>query len=117
MKTYNLLVKDGGEIMNIREFSSQDTYKKEQPNFEEIKNSKQFKEIEKDYGDVVQDFINNYSNKSEPELIQDLLKLIAEKKRDGTFDIQKLRDMAEVLAPMLDEEQRAKMYNLLNFLD
>lgn len=84
---------------------------------EEIKKSKEFQDIEKDYGGVVEDFINNYADKSEPELMQDLLRLIAQKKKEGTFDAQKLRDLAKVVAPMLDDETRAKMYNLLNFLD
>lgn len=102
--------------MNIKDFS-QNTYTEDKKTFEDIKNTKEFKDLEQDYGDVVRDFVDNYSQKSEPELMQELLRLIAEKKREGTFDIQKLRDMAELIAPMLEEEQRAKMFNLLNYLD
>ena len=105
--------------MNIKDYKS--TVDKEenitQDDFEELKKSKEFQDIERDYGDVVEDFINNYADKSEPELMQDLLRLIAQKKKEGTFDAQKLRDLAKVVAPMLDDEARAKMYSLLNFLD
>lgn len=104
--------------MNIRDYTANfNTDSDKKSTFEDIKNSKEFKDIERDYGSVVEDFVNNYADKSEPELMQDLLKLVAQKKREGTFDIQQLRNMAEMIAPMLDEEQRAKMFNLLNFLD
>lgn len=105
--------------MNIKDYKSTQTEeeKTSKSDFEELKNSQEFKDIEREYGSVVEDFINNYASKSEPELIQDLLRLIAEKKKDGTFDAKKLRDLAEMIAPMLDDEMRAKMYNLLNFLD
>ena len=105
--------------MNIKDYKSTQTEEEKtlKSDFEELKNSQEFKDIEREYGSVVEDFINNYASKSEPELIQDLLRLIAEKKKDGTFDAQKLRDLAEMIAPMLDDEMRAKMYNLLNFLD
>ncbi len=65
----------------------------------------------------MEDFINNYAGKSEPELMQEMLRLIAIKKKEGTFDAQKLRDLAKVVAPMLDDEAKAKMFGLLNFLD
>lgn len=103
--------------MNIKDYCEPGAANMDKNDFEEIKKSKEFQDIERDYGDVVTDFINNYANKSEPELIQDLLRMIAAKKKEGTFDAQKLRDLAEVIAPLLDETARAKMYNLLNFLD
>ncbi len=105
--------------MNIRDFNKENedkSEKQEKVSFDDIKETKEFKDLEKDYGSVVEDFVNNYADKSEPELIQDLLKLIAEKKREGTFDVEKLKNMADLIAPMLEPEQREKMYNLLNFL-
>lgn len=105
--------------MNIKDYQSpvieDESITKD--DFEEIKKTKEFQEIERDYGSVVEDFINNYADKSEPELMQDLLRLIAQKKKEGTFDAQKLRDLAKVISPMLDDEARAKMFGLLNFLD
>ncbi len=85
--------------------------------FEKIKETPEFKQVEADYGDFVQDFVNNYGNMSEAELMQEMFKLIQQKKAEGTFDAQKIRELAQVVAPMLDDEQRAKMYNLLNYLD
>lgn len=105
--------------MNIQDYNSAKIEKENitKDDFDEIKKTKEFQDIERDYGGVVEDFINNYADKSEPELMQDLLRLIAQKKKEGTFDAQKLRDLAKVIAPMLDDDARAKMFGLLNFLD
>lgn len=105
--------------MNITDYKSENIKEESitKDDLEEIKKTKEFQDIERDYGGVVEDFIKNYANKSEPELMQDLLRLIAQKKREGTFDAQKLRDFAKVIAPMLDDDSRAKMFGMLNFLD
>ncbi len=86
-------------------------------NFEEIRNTDEFKQIENDYGDAVRDFIANYSEKSEPELLSEMMRLIAEKKREGTFDAEKIKEMANSVAPLLTPEQREKMYSYMSFLD
>ncbi len=105
--------------MNIKDYKSTEINEESisKDDFEELKKTKEFQEIEQDYGDFVEDFINNYAGKSEPELMQEMLRLIAIKKKEGTFDAQKLRDLAKVVAPMLDDEAKAKMFGLLNFLD
>jgi len=105
--------------MNISDFKSTkiDAGSIKNEDLEELKKSPEFQRVERDYGEVIQDFINNYANLSEPELMQEMLRLIAQKKQEGTFDPNALRDVAKVVAPMLDDEARAKMYTLLNFLD
>ncbi len=105
--------------MNISDYKSTkiDAESIKNEDLEELKKSPEFQRVERDYGDVIQDFINNYANLSEPELMQEMLRLIAKKKQEGTFDPNTLRDVAKVVAPMLDDEARAKMYTLLNFLD
>lgn len=111
--------------MNIKDFGYQNptnpTKNDDNPNkkydFEEIKKTKEFKAVEDEYGDFVKDFLNNYSQKSESELIQEILKLIAQKKAEGTFDADKIKQLAKVIEPLLDDEQKAKMYTLLKYLD
>ncbi len=108
--------------MNLREFGENTTISEpeqdeKQKKIEEITNSDEFKQIEDDYGDAVRDFISRYGEMSEPELLSEMLKLIAEKKREGTFDAEKIRQLAESVAPILTPEQREKMYNLLQYLN
>lgn len=110
--------------MDIKDFSKTQSGSNSQINkdeikskYEQIKETPEFKQVEADYGEFVQDFINNYGDMSEAELMQEMFKLIQQKKAEGTFDAQKIRDLAQVVAPMLDAEQRAKMFNLLNYLD
>ena len=64
-----------------------------------------------------EEFVSKYGEMSEAELMSEMLKLVAEKKKDGTFDAEQIKLVAEQVAPLLDDEQRGKMYNLLKFLD
>ncbi len=75
------------------------------------------KKTEEDYSDLIDLFMSKYGTMSEDELIQEMLKLINEKKKNGTFDARKIRDLASKVAPFLTDEQIAKMYQLLNYLD
>lgn len=96
--------------MSIKDFSVDD-------NVSNITDSEEFKQVENDYGDLVKDFVSKYGEMNEAELMSEMLRLVAQKKREGTFDVQKIKEVAEQVAPLLEPEQRAKMYNLLNFLD
>jgi len=75
------------------------------------------KKTQDDYNDLIELFLSKYGKMSEDELVQEMLKLIAEKKANGTFDAKKIKDLATRVAPMLTDEQRAKMYDMLNYLD
>ena len=106
--------------MDIRQFSNENPIKEEKTikeKFEQIKQTNEFKQVQNDYTDVIEDFIENYSNRSEEELISQMLKLIAQKKAEGTFDAEQIKNLANTIAPLLTEEQREKMHSLLRFLN
>ena len=109
-------LKDFGANANQKE-KAEDSKKSVKDKFQEIKDTPEFKQVENEYGDFVKDFVNDYANRSEAELMQELLKLISQKKAEGTFDASKIKQLAEVIRPMLDEEQQSKMSNLLTLLD
>ncbi|MBQ7977113.1 MAG: hypothetical protein IJ301_00735 [Clostridia bacterium] len=99
--------------MSIKNFNASNPNE----NFEEITNSEEFEQVQNQYGDLVEEFVSKYGEMSEAELMSEMLKLVAEKKKDGTFDAEQIKLVAEQVAPLLDDEQRGKMYNLLKFLD
>ena len=146
MQAYIELVKMEGK-MNIKDFSSQyntndkkgktekenkngektnmepETNKKDYINsntnadFEKIIETDEFKQVENEYGDTVRDFLSKYGEMEENELLAEMLRLIAEKKAEGTFDAEKIKALATQIAPLLNAEQQEKMYNLLKYLD
>ena len=58
-----------------------------------------------------------YEKFGEFNSVEELNEAAAGLKAEGDFNPQQIRELAEVVAPLLDPEQRAKMYNLLNYLD
>ncbi|MBO5103004.1 MAG: hypothetical protein J6C13_02820 [Clostridia bacterium] len=110
-------IKDFSETNRVEQKQTQSKNSNVKDKFEQIKDTPEFKQVENEYGDFIKDFVDNYSNMSESELMQEMLRLVAQKKAEGDFNPQQIRELAEVVAPLLDPEQRAKMYNLLNYLD
>lgn len=104
--------------MNLKDFAKQDTGKNttEKPQKPQI-TPENLKEASNDYADLVQEFMKRYGHMDQQQMMNELFKLIQQKKADGTFDAEQIRKAATHIAPLLDEEQRAYMYSLLNFLD
>ena len=73
--------------------------------------------VKDEYGDLVTFFLSKYGNMDEEELVGEMLKIVAKKKQEGTFDAGKIRQVANQIAPILNDEQRVKLQNLLNYLD
>ncbi|MBR4270568.1 MAG: hypothetical protein IKQ31_02710 [Clostridia bacterium] len=73
--------------------------------------------VKDEYGNMVELFLSKYGEMSEGELIKEMLKIVTKQKRDGTFDAEKIKQAAEKIEPLLSEEQRAKMQNLMLFLE
>ena len=53
---------------------------------------------------------------SEGELITEVFKIINEKKRNGTFNPDEIDQLASIIAPMLNDEQRQKMQQLIDLI-
>jgi hypothetical protein len=69
----------------------------------------------RDY-DRIRAAAGKYENKSEDELTAELMKKVAESKRDGTFNPAEIERFAAQLGPMLGKEQNEKLQGLLRTL-
>ena len=76
----------------------------------------QLKETQGDYSDLVELFLSRYGEMDEDELIGEMLRLINQKKQNGTYNAQQLKDLAQRVRPFLNTEQAQKMESLLNYL-
>ena len=138
MTTYIEIVKTRRKCtVNIKDFSTQNSGKQQSKekfkndklrvengisndnfnDFEKIQETKEFKKVEENYGDFVKDFVDKYGQLSEQDLLAEMLKLVATKKAEGNFDAEKIKQMAGAISPLLDQEQKQKMENLLKYLD
>ena len=62
------------------------------------------------------DLIGQLSGKSENELMRELSDLTSIKKAEGTFDIDSIQQSAKRIAPMLNDEQRRRLNEIINNL-
>lgn len=69
-----------------------------------------------DYSDLVELFLTRYGDLSEEELISEMLKLIEQKKQEGTYNPTQLKELAKKVEPFLDYQQKQKMEELLKLL-
>ena len=98
----------GTEIKEVTEEFQQ----KIDPSFSEEKLQK----AASNYGGLVEEFLSRYGTMSEGELMQEMLKLIKQKKADGTYNPEQIRGAASQIAPILTPGQRSKMEKLLKLL-
>ena len=86
---------------------------------EEIKNPKLEQAKQKVQSEDMSGFeqlINNYSNYSEDELIQEFLRLTKEGKKNGTLNTDNLKKLSETVKPMLNEKQKKMLEMYLNYI-
>ena len=99
--------------MDLKDFAKSNLHNQEETKKEE----KTMEQTQAEYGDLVNEFVKRYGDMEEEQLLSEMFKLIQQKKQEGTFDANQIRKAAEQVAPLLTDEQRAKMYSLLNYLD
>ncbi|MBR1925389.1 MAG: hypothetical protein IJ837_00865 [Clostridia bacterium] len=100
--------------MDIKDFSKT-TLHNEQSDKQSLKGV-DLEKINSEYGDLVQEFMKRYGKMSEKQMLKEMFDLIQKKKREGTFDAQKIKEAANMVAPFLDEKQKEYMFNLLNYI-
>ena len=59
---------------------------------------------------------NHYADKSESELLNDIMKIAHENRANGTLSNEKLAEFERNVAPMLNPEQRERLRNVLKML-
>lgn|GEM_PF-3313925 len=60
--------------------------------------------------------INEYSGKSESELMNELLNTTAKLKAEGKFDTAALQQGMQAILPMLNDEQKQKLFRIVGQL-
>ena len=58
-----------------------------------------------------------YAQKSDSELLAEILQAADRGKRDGSVTSEDLQRFAQNLSPMLSEEQRSRLQNVLNLIN
>jgi hypothetical protein len=58
-----------------------------------------------------------YRNKTGDELMETLIRLTAEQKRNGEMSESKMEEIYRMLAPMLSEHQKARMREIIDRLN
>lgn len=66
--------------------------------------------------DNVKEKLNEFSGKSEDQLMNDLASTVARMKKEGTFDISALENLYDTASPFLNDEQRSRMRSIIDML-
>lgn len=81
--------------------------------FKQFSQESQAKEASKQ----VENMYNSYKDKSEDELITELINHVAKQKQNGTFDMDNLEQMLAKVRPFLNEKQRQKLQDVLKQIE
>ncbi|MEZ4357981.1 MAG: hypothetical protein R2876_05060 [Eubacteriales bacterium] len=79
-------------------------------------NKKENDQMNKDDFKTIQDAIFKYQGKSETELFSELSKMADKEKKEGSFNIDAIKNFAKTAGPMLSPEQREKMNAIIEQL-
>lgn len=79
----------------------------------DLKSFKKAEEAAKNLDPKFEKSVKDSMNKSEGELMQDLMKSVAQGKKDGTFNDKKVKEFVDKVSPMLNAEQKKRMNQLL----
>ena len=66
--------------------------------------------------ETIENVMSGLAGKSKPELMQALLSEVNKKKSEGTFSITEIESFAKNVAPMLDDNARRELYNVIDTL-
>ncbi|MBR5947273.1 MAG: hypothetical protein IKZ82_01330 [Clostridia bacterium] len=64
----------------------------------------------------IESMMNEYSSKSEAELMDELMRMTSRQKKEGSFDASAMHKTAESIMPMLTPEQQQKLMGIMNML-
>ncbi len=100
-----------GGNMNIKDFAKTEIHNNKKPNEEDLK------KVQNDYGDLVDEFMKRYGKMSQTQMMEEMFKLVKEKKAKGEFNINQIRDVAKTVEPFLDKDAQNYMQQLLKQLE
>ena len=85
-------------------------------NANDAPSQEQLNKTQDDYSDLINLFLSKYGELSEDELVGEMLKLIQQKKEEGTYDGEQIKQLANKVKPFLNNEQKQRMDELLTLL-
>lgn len=62
------------------------------------------------------ELVDRYKDKSEAELMSELMRVTAQQRREGMLDSNSINSAAEAIMPMLNEKQTKKLNEILSKL-
>ncbi len=65
---------------------------------------------------LLKEFASKYQGKSEEEVLREIYKMAIDGKKKGTLSNEEIDNFAAMIAPMLDEEKRKKLYKIVEKL-
>ncbi len=74
---------------------------------------KDLKKAQDGYADLVQEFMKRYGTMSEKQMIDEMMLLVEKKKKEGTFNIDEIREITQKVKPFLSFEQQNYVEELL----
>ena len=95
--------------MDIKDYSKTKIEKNKNPQTDEMSQ----KSVNGNYSDLVQEFMKRYGKMDEKQMMDELFKLVQEKKKDGTFDIKQIQEISQTVRPFLSFEQQEYMEELI----
>ena len=97
--------------MNIKDFAKKEIHNNKKPSEDDLK------KVQNDYGDLVDEFMKRYGTMSQTQMMEEMFKLVKEKKAKGEFNLNQIQDVAKTVAPFLDEDAQKYMQQLLKHLE
>ena len=98
--------------MDIKEF-----YKNQQKSNESTKENEKIKQqVGEENFSKYTDTINQYKNLSQDELMSRLMSEATRLKQNGSLNEQSLNSLKSTLSPMLNDDQRRMLDNLINMI-
>ena len=65
---------------------------------------------------LLKEFASKYQGKSEEEVLREIYKMAMDGKKKGTLSNEEIDNFAAMIAPMLDEDKRKKLYKIVDKL-
>ena len=95
--------------MDIKDYSKTKIHNSSKPKIEKDK----LESVQNNYGDLVNEFMKRYGKMDEKQMMDEMFVLIKQKKSEGTFNIEQIRQIAQNVKPFLSVEQQNYMEELL----
>ena len=95
--------------MDIKDYSKTKIEKNKNPQTDEMSQ----KSVNGNYSDLVQEFMKRYGKMDEKQMMDEMFKLVEQKKKDGTINLEQIQNIAQTVKPFLNFEQQEYMQELI----